>query len=97
MKKKKILLLRICKDGFEKLIAWEIQFRYREVKKYWETRLLDANGAPKEFDEVHIKNGYKSDSPLAIVEFKANHGVFEYEGKDCFKIELGQVLEVQNN
>jgi hypothetical protein len=70
MPEKKILLLRICKDGFQKLIDGEIQFRYREVKKYWENRLLEKDGTPKTFDEVHVKNGYKADSPLARVEFK---------------------------
>ncbi len=96
MPEKKILLLRSCKDDFAKIVSWEMKFRYLEVKKYWESRVLEQDGVPKIFDEIHIKNGYSSDSPLAIVEFKGNLGIFEHEGKDCFKIELGKVLEVRN-
>jgi len=95
MTKKNILLFRICKQWFQKILDGEMEhFKYREVKNYWESRLLDSNGTPKDFDEVHIKNGYKTDSPLARVEFIKIHGIVEYEGKDCFKIELGNVIEI---
>ena len=96
MSDKKILLLRICKPWFKDLIAGKTKYRFREVKKYWETRLLKKNWDYKEFDEVHIKNWYKSDSPMAIVEFKWNHWIFEHEWKPHFKLELGKIIEVLN-
>ena len=96
MKEKKILLLRICKPWFADLIDWKTKYRFREVKKYWETRLLEKDWTPKDFDEVHIKNWYKSDSPLAIVEFKWNHWIFEHEWKPHFKLELWKVVSVEN-
>ncbi len=96
MKEKNILLLRICWDWFKDLVAWKTKYRFREVKKYWETRLLEKDWTPKSFDEVHIKNWYKVDSPLAIVEFKGNLWIFEYEWKPHFKLELGKILEIQN-
>ncbi len=96
MREKKILLLRICWEWFKDLIVWKIQYRFREVKKYWETRLLEKNWDYKEFDEVHVKNWYKSDSPMARVEWKWNLWIFEHEWKDCFKLELGEILEVKN-
>jgi len=96
MKDKKILLLRICKPWFKDLIDWKTKYRFREVKKYWETRLLEKNWDFKEFDEVHIKNWYSADSPLAIVEFKWNKWIFEHEWKPHFKLELGKILEINN-
>ena len=53
--KKKILLLRICAPWFKDMIEWKTKWRYREVKPYWETRLLEKDWTPKTFDEVHIK------------------------------------------
>ncbi len=96
MKDKNILLLRTCKADFWKIVSWEMKFRYLEVKKYWESRVLKTDGTPKVFDEIHIKNGYSSDSPLVVVQFSGNNGVVEHECKDCFEIELGEIIEVQN-
>ncbi len=96
MNNKKILTLRICRPWFEKLIAWETKYRYREVKKYWEIRLLDKEWYPKEFDEIHIKNWYNENSPVAIIEFWWIEWVFEHEWKDCFKIKLWKIIEIKN-
>jgi hypothetical protein len=93
---KKILLLRICAPWFKDLIEWKTKWRYREVKKYWETRLLEKDWTPKTFDEVHIKNWYKSDSPMCILEFKWNHWIFEHEWKPHFKLELGNIIKILN-
>jgi len=93
---KQILLLRICWPWFKDLIDWKTKRRYREVKKYWESRILDKDWNPKHFDEVHIKNWYKEDSPMAIVEFKWNHWIVEHEWKQCFKLELWKIIEVKN-
>ncbi len=97
MSDKKILLLRICWPGFKDLIAWKTKFRYREVKPYWETRILEKNWDPKDFDEIHIKNWYKETSPMAILEFGKFHWIIEHEWKQCFKIELGKILEIKNS
>ncbi|MFC1798119.1 hypothetical protein ACFLY2_03275 [Patescibacteria group bacterium] len=40
---KKILLLRTCKKDFARLINKELTERYLEVKKYWETRVLEKD------------------------------------------------------
>ncbi|ATU05132.1 hypothetical protein BKN14_01595 [Candidatus Gracilibacteria bacterium HOT-871] len=93
---KKVLTLRICGPGFEKLAKGETKYKYREVKSFWETRLFDKKGNPKEYDEIHIINGYKTTSPKAIFEFGGLEGTEEYNGKTCFKIKLGKMLEIQN-
>ncbi len=96
MQDKNILTLRICKQWFEKIIAGEVPCKYREMKKFWESRLLDKSGQIKNFDEIHIKNGYKPDSPLVKVEFWGIETEVEHDGKKCFKIHLGKVLEIEN-
>ncbi|RAL56576.1 hypothetical protein BLD25_02850 [Candidatus Gracilibacteria bacterium GN02-872] len=95
-KEKKVLILRTCKEGLEKLVNGEINPRYREAKSFWESRLFDKEGKPKEFDEIHIINGYKSDSPTVILEFGGISGIEEFNGKNCFKINLGKIIEIRN-
>lgn len=96
MQEKHILLLRICKKEFEELVTGKLHARYLEVKPYWETRLFESDWSPKKFDEVHIKNGYKSDSPLAIFEYKWTHWPQIHNGKNCFQIPLGDLISVEN-
>ena len=93
---KKVLTLRCCKHDFTEIVKKWAKFRFLEVKKYWESRILEKNWTPKEFDLIHLKNWYSSDSPLAIIEFKWNIWIFKYEWKDCFKIWLGKVLSLEN-
>ena len=52
---KKVLLLRTCSKWFKKLVNWQVKYKYRELKTYWESRLLNKDWTPKDFDEVHIK------------------------------------------
>lgn len=92
-----ILTLRICSKGFVKLVAGQIQSKYRPAKPYWQKRLFDANGQPKPFSAVHIKNGYHADSPLAICQLKGiSAHIEEHEGQPCYRIDLGPVVEIQN-
>ena len=58
MEEKKILLLRSCKNDFEKIVnTWE-KFRYLEVKKYWESRVLEKNWDYKEFDLIKLQKSF---------------------------------------
>lgn len=96
MENKKILLLRTCKKDFDKLKSGEIISRYLEVKKYWETRVLEKDWTPKSFDLVCIKNWYSKDSPEIIFKFWKNAWIVDYEWKECFKINLWEIVEVNN-
>jgi hypothetical protein len=40
---KKILTLRCCKKDFQELVSQKQTSRYLEVKKYWESRVLEKN------------------------------------------------------
>ncbi|MBS9784356.1 hypothetical protein KGV55_03325 [Candidatus Gracilibacteria bacterium] len=96
MSEKQILLLRTCKKDFEKIINGLEKCRYLEIKPYWESRIFDKNGEIKNFEEIHIKNGYKPDSPLVKVEFGGIKTEVECEGKKYFKVNLGKILEIEN-
>jgi len=96
MSEKRTLQLRCCKKDFWELVSWKQTARYLEVKKYWESRVLEANWDYKEFDIISIKNWYPSDAPEIIFEFKSNAWIIEEWWKDCFKIELWKILEIKN-
>ena len=91
--KVQILTLRTCKEGFQDLLEHGCQYKYREAKPFWRARLF-SNGQAKHFDEVHIKNGYQPDSPLAIYEFSAIEGPEVVEGVPCFKIVLWKLKAI---
>lgn len=72
---------------------------YREIKFYWETRLID-----KEYDEIHFRNGYAKNAPFMRVEWQGlTIGVpaFKWYGKETsqevFIIHMGQILEIKNH
>ena len=92
-----ILTLRICSKGFAKLLAGQVRSKYRPVKPYWQKRLFDANGRPKPFSAVHIKNGYHANSPMAICQFRGiSVDAENHEGQLCYRIDLGPVIEIRN-
>lgn len=93
---KKVLILRCCKKDFEKIVEnWE-KFRYLEVKKYWESRVLEKNWDYKDFDLINLKNWYSWDSPLAVIRFIWNNWIVNKDWIDYFEIELGEIKEVLN-
>lgn len=92
-----ILQLRICGKGFAKLAAGQIQAKYREARPYWQKRLFTPDGQPKHFSAIHISNGYRADAPLAIFGFGGiDAQLHEHEGKSCYRITLGPLLEIRN-
>ncbi len=91
--KKKILTLRTCKQWFEKLIAGEIQHKYKEMKPYRTSRLLEKDETIRNYDEIHIKNGYKNDSPTVIMACDGID-VVEKNGEMMFQITLGEILNI---
>ena len=93
---KKTLLLRSCKNDFSKIVDEWVKFRYLEVKKYWEQRLLEKNWDYKEFDFIKLQNWYSSDSPQAIIEFISNNWIVEKDWKNYFEIEMWKILEINN-
>ena len=98
----KILHLTLKKKWFDLIKSGEKKEEYREVKEFWKKRFFERNLIysgnslmVKRFDVIYFRNGYKKDSPFMKVEWKGL-GLEEFEGKECFAIQLGKVLEVLN-
>ena len=91
-----ILTLRLWSNGFSGLAAGQVSRKYRPCTPYGQKSLFDANGQPKPFDAVHIKNGYRADAPLAIYALKGvSTQVEEHEGQPCYRIDLGAMIEIR--
>ncbi len=96
MTEQKTLILRCCKNDFKNIVEkWE-KFRYLEVKKYWESRVLEKNWNPKHYDLIKLQNWYSTDSPQAIIKFIWNNAVVEKDWINYFEIEMGEILEINN-
>lgn len=86
----KILHLTLHKRWFDDIAAEIKKIEYREVKPYWTKRLVG-----KEYDEIHFRNGYAKDAPFMRVEYVRLEEGHCFDGKDCYGIILGKVLEVR--
>lgn len=82
----KVLHLTLKKKWFDMIASGEKKEEYREIKGYWQQRLMHFdwvsinNISPfkkytdyKKFDIVRFKNGYTKDAPTMEVEFKGIH------------------------
>jgi len=60
-----LLHLTLNKQWFELYLEQKKDRDYREVKPYWDARLIDkATGKLKKFDKVVMKNGYRDDARI---------------------------------
>lgn len=77
------LNLTLKKKWFDMILSGEKKEEYREVKPYWNKRLLsfmsydwlgnlrrDRNFEFTKFDTIMFKNGYSKDAPEIIIECK---------------------------
>lgn len=86
----RILHLTLHKKWFDLIASGEKKIEYREMKPYWEKRLEG-----KEFDEVHFRNGYAKDAPFMRVQWLGLEKYHNFDGKLCYGILLGDVLEMR--
>ncbi len=97
---KKILYLTLKKKWFDLTASGKKKVEYREVKPYWTKRLFDRFSnrvwLPKIFDEVYFRNGYSKNSPFMHVKWLGT-GMEKFEGKLCYAIRLGKILELAKN
>ena len=85
----RILHLTLKRKWFDLIASGKKTEEYRSDKRYWISRL-----AGQEFDEVHFRNGYHSDSPFMRVECKGVElDIYE---NHRFIIKLGKILETRN-
>jgi len=90
----KVLHLTLKKKWFDMIASGEKREEYREIKPYWNRRLIN-----KSYDVIQFRNGYSKDSPTMLVECKGLYsslGIIEWgapEGKQVFILKLGKILE----
>jgi len=88
----KILHLTLKKKWFDMILSGRKPEEYREIKPYWNKRLL------KSYDAIRFKNGYSKDSPWMIIELQETLiglGIVEWgapEDKAVYVLRLGNVL-----
>jgi hypothetical protein len=96
----KTLYLTLKKEWFDQIIAGTKTSEYREVKKYWNDRLLNPDGTFKKYDVIHFKNGYNPDSPFMIVELKEikiyKEKINWFKSNKYYELVLGDILETGN-
>lgn len=106
----KVLNLTLKKPPFDVMLTGEKKLEYREPTAWILSRLFDKNGTRKEYDAVKFVNGYGSDKPYFVVEFKGwqhvhfkSHTIkysngFELQIEEGYYIviKLGKILESGN-
>lgn len=94
---KRILHLTLKKKWFDMILSGEKKEEYREIKPYWDYRLVSGK-----YDEVAFRNGYNPDSPWMLIEL---HGIWKSLGiikwgaperKIVYVLRLGRILETRN-
>lgn len=100
----KILHLNLRKKWFDMIKSGEKKEEYREVKPYWQARLVKA-GLMKDFDFIRFKNGYGKDAPTIDVEFLGSYvadfgnplwGGRDHKTEKIFVLRLGKIHEKEN-
>lgn len=89
-----ILHLTLKKQWFDMIASGQKKEEYREIKPYWEKRLIIGT----HFDAVSFRNGYSKDAPKMLVECKGvftGHGVLAWGAPKakCFVVMLGDIIE----
>ena len=92
----KYLQLTLKKNWFDLILSGEKKEEYREIKPYWEKRLIG-----KKYDRIIFRNGYGSYAPWFAIELKGiTQGVGKSEwgaeeGKQYFILSLGEIVFLQ--
>lgn len=101
----RILHLSLKKRWFDMILSGEKKEEYRELKPFWQTRLVKTGywhtQECVEFDYVHFTNGYGGDKPQIIIECKGisvvDSGNIKWGFEDrCFGIKLGEIIKTIN-
>lgn len=88
-----ILHLTLKKKWFDLILSGKKTEEYREIKPYWEKRLMG-----KTYDKVIFRNGYGNHAPWFTIELKGitqGIGKSEWgaeEGKRYFVLSLGEII-----
>jgi hypothetical protein len=83
------LKIVIKKIYFDQIASGEKKIEYRAVKPFWQSRLYDANGKKRIYDNIEFINGYNADAKRMITKFEG----FEKKGLK-YNIKVGKILEI---
>jgi hypothetical protein len=99
----KVLHLTLKKKWFDMIASGEKKEEYREMKPYWQKRLVKDgywhSQRVKDFDIIRFRLGYAKNAPTMDFEFKggypSDYGVPEWGGKEhtsarIFVLKLGE-------
>jgi hypothetical protein len=89
--KTRVLKLTLRKEPFALIAAEVKKIEYRDVKPYWDVRLMNKDGTIKKFELIEFRHGYKVDAPRIVVE----HVGTKVEG-DKYCIYLGPLVKTIN-
>lgn len=91
------LYLTINKKWFDMILSGKKTEEYREIKPYYNLRLIG-----KEYDTVVFRNGYASNAPQFTIELKSitqSTGKPEWgaePNKKYFVLYLGKIINIKN-
>lgn len=91
---KRVLHLTLKKKWFDMIKSGEKREEYREMKPYWNRRLLNRG-----YDYIHFRNGYSKNAPFFIVELlsiNSSLGIVEWgapPGVNVFILKLGKIVD----
>lgn len=91
------LHLTLKKNWFDLILSGEKKEEYREIKPYWEKRLMG-----KKYDRIIFRNGYATNAPQFTIKLKSitqGIGKSEWgaeEGKRYFVLSLGEIINTKN-
>lgn len=93
----KYLHLTLKKNWFDLILSGEKKEEYRDIKPYWEKRLIG-----KKYDRIIFRNGYATNAPQFTIKLKSitqGTGKSEWgaeEGKQYFILSLGEIINTKN-
>lgn len=70
MSNNKTLKVPIKKEFFDMILSGEKPEEYRELKPYWDNKLIHYNKGFRPYDYVEFTNGYGDSCPQITVEWK---------------------------
>jgi hypothetical protein len=93
---KKVLMLIVTEEWFDKIWEGNKLHDYRELKPYWSKRLMNRS-----YDEVHIINGYGGKRPKMIFKYKGYEITKEDAITDLgigsfYAIDLSEFIKYEN-
>lgn len=82
------LKIIIKKEWFNQIVAGTKPIEYRAVVPFWTSRLFDAEGKRRKYDQIEFINGYNKDARRLITTFE---GFTKRNNTYCIKI--GKIIK----